>query len=797
MKWIIFINLFLSFSAYAEEICEPNPVSQITRELELLSLPNCYNSRLSGFREKRDEAVCLGCQEKFWESSKRLSNLYRDLYGEWILPPSKEAIQENLEKNKKDFLKISVEEYKKSLTESLLTAIKMRALPLEESSFPKAIEACSFKTSEAFKGSDPLKKSCPNQGSLHLLDQHLTNLKKELSNEVAKILSTDPNFKPKPTLLIRENPPGCFIPEIELIRVASETVEEEFSPELMEFFGSIDPKKFHSAAKVFDDPQIKTLLHPSDPSEFFDSIKQHPILAQKFSSPKSIKEFFSQIPKPYTREGFRKALLSKKEGEKIDQELAKNCNDSFEALKNVVCSNEFNAGNLRLDPVTNFQKITSNEFISDSRELVTDVDLIKKNRTLFNHCGNYQDQQALSLNQEAEKIAAGVEAQNIERPYFQYSSFKYDQELGNLNQILCSATCKPGSIDCKFLAKFQNKSQLKLAHASHADVNRLLKTLIGDAKDIPPETLVILREKGILPQANGSLAPQPDVPLNRFSSQNQLASAGAAPALRPAPSSERAANPSRSVASSSDRSAESFIQAPPLASASDSSAPPSFEEDQESRLGNIENEIRRRLENLPSGVPRDRSEAREIVRANSRQTQRTLSSQEENKIIDRMMNPSSQAPGVASFSAPTEAAVSDAPTQAKKDKLDQMNRALAQMAGARATEAAPEAQGPAPLQGASPTSSDLAIVPLNLTLAPELDLSKLLSEKFHQRDSETQMIQRLLKSNRNFVLKLQNMNFKVMFDGPRLNLLLESGDRDMAAMVRPKLEVFLGRLRSS
>jgi hypothetical protein len=126
-----------------------------------------------------------------------------------------------------------------------------------------------------------------------------------------------------------------------------------------------------------------------------------------------------------------------------------------------------------------------------------------------------------------------------------------------------------------------------------------------------------------------------------------------------------------------------------------------------------------------------------------------------------------------------------------------MNRALAQMAGARATEAAPEAQGPAPLQGASPTSSDLAIVPLNLTLAPELDLSKLLSEKFHQRDSETQMIQRLLKSNRNFVLKLQNMNFKVMFDGPRLNLLLESGDRDMAAMVRPKLEVFLGRLRSS
>lgn len=142
------------------------------------------NYRLSRNPTTRDEAICKTRKDKFL-----------------TLYPG-ELVGLEKEKLKKEFLKVSLQEYRKSVINNLITAVKVRSLPATGSNFSKSIQSCSLKKIESFK------TGCKNPHNLALLenDSLFKNLKNEIANEVASFVNKKEGFSQKPTLLDRSLP---------------------------------------------------------------------------------------------------------------------------------------------------------------------------------------------------------------------------------------------------------------------------------------------------------------------------------------------------------------------------------------------------------------------------------------------------------------------------------------------------------------------------------------------------------------------------------------------------------------
>src|SRR5690606_12746884 len=127
-----------------------------------------------------------------------------------------------------------------------------------------------------------------------------------------------------------------------------------------------------------------------------------------------------------------------------------------------------------------------------------------------------------------------------------------------------------------------------------------------------------------------------------------------------------------------------------------------------------------------------------------------------------------------------EAATSETESAAEEFRNNGMNRALAEMQGARA-------QGRTPASSSNNSSSQaLTTVALNITDDPRVSLSQILSDKINTNDPETQVLKVLVNSRKNFILQVNSVNFKVLFDNSQEpTILLESGNPEEATRLRP------------
>lgn len=779
---ILLTLLLISTASFAQEF-ECDDIVQTLKGS--VSIPNCLNSDLhEHIKEYKDFSLCGDCRDLF---IKR--------YPEKLPGLDKEELQ-------KKFLNIALEEYRKNITNNLVETVKLSALPETGGTFSRSKQSCKMKTLDDFAN------GCKSPTALKLLKESnsISELEKSFSNELATILSNKA-IKFHPTLLQRSQS-ACFIPEKQLLYLTSMTVEEHFTPELISY---IKNSEYKSIKELFESEDFNRIFK-GDVAEFKVSLSSHPLLNEIFSSLEKVKTFFQEIKSPHSINDFRSALYNSKNADSFDERLEKNCDESFKALKNSICSVDFEKGNIDLDPLNNYSRITDQTLKGSRDEFAVSEKILSQNLEFLKYCPKSENSNNLNLSTQADNISYGVDKSYRKKSFKKFSEDKYSSDFGQLNATLCSMndqSCIEGTFSCSIYKKYksissdENSLDYKLARSTSDSTRELLRSMIGDTSKADPEAKAILIAHGIIPQENGKYVEQPEIPERRpeFFAKSNVGQLPGPAKPQPVQMSAAAVASQKAVRKSSFESGykndysnfdNGFQAQNGNYSMPDFSA---ITKDAE-ELKNIQDEIRRRLTELPlsNGTP-TKAQARKIIRDTMKSVGKTLPPSREDFYADQMISQAPQPSALSEFSQRPDtnrASVSDEDTQLEKWKKNQANAALMGMAGARAVSENDKERSPASVQ-----EKELSKVALNIPDDPTIRLSDVFASKLNENDSETQLLKVLLKNRSNFVLQVKLTNFRVVFDHKQnFNLLLESGDKKEAERIRPQLEIFLKRLKS-
>lgn len=783
MKLLLSIIIITSFSAYSQtpDCDQEDNLSKIAKGI---TYPNCNTpTNIQAFKGRDKSKLCGDCKADFEIVNGKI-------------PENKNHIQE-------EFLHSALNEYKKNITNNLLNSIKMKVLYSTGVKFEKSIQSCKMQTAADFA------KSCKSPAAVKLLTQtsFFSDLSKELSNDVAKFLTSDPAFNPKPTLLQRSEQ-KCSIPEKDVLLMSASSYEEALNEKLIEAIKKFDPKKYKTVSDMFSSDDFLD-NYEGDIAELKDSLYNHPLFVSHLSSPDKFVSFFKSVPSPANVVNLRKALYSKSNGETFDAELAKSCETSSKVLKDTICSNDFEAGNLFVDPANNFDKLKISMERPSEDTLASTEKLIDNNIKLLELCENINSSNKKNLSQINSQIGIALTENQKTLNLELFKTEKYNSELGSLTSSLCAmtdATCVPGSISCSIFKKLQDSKKkgtaaAQLAQSSNSEVNALLRSMIGDTSKLDSKTKDILIAQGIIPKDNGEVVAQAEVerkPETLPLPNNQQPQNGATIAKTPASNVSNSASNNRTPASN-NFSDEGYSN---VNTASSSNTLPDFSDlmDDQQELRGIQDEIKRRLLGMPENRPANLNDAKKIARESFKSRGRRISPEEEMAFANRMMErPEAPAPQTAASTfqntpANTEnrAAVSGGESANAKWRKGQDQSALMGMQGAQSALSKDSANTPAV---ADNKPKDMTKVALNIADDPQVTLSDMFNKKIDQNDPETQLLKVLLRNKNNFLLQIKSMNFKIVFDGNNFNLLLESGDRQEAARIRPQLEMFLKKLK--
>ncbi len=789
MKSIILSALIFTQLALAQDVnCDPkDPAQQILKLASDISLPNCVNeANIFAAKSNDTSKLCGECKTLF--ESRNDSTL---------VPLSKEERQSL-------FVEAALKEYKKSITNSLVDTLKIRSLRPTGSDFKASAAACKMKTKA------DLPKSCSPAAIKIIEDKKLlSDLDKEVSNELAKIISTDKNFSPNPTLLKR-SAPKCDISEKDALYISSAASEESFSPAMIKALLALDPSKFRTTSSMFINDKVSD-EYDGEVSELFSYLSNHPLMGDHFKTPTSLVNFLKTIPEPKDTNQLRSTIYNKKSGDEFDAKMSSACIQSFDALVKNICAEDFEKGNFELSAFANESKILKEAIKPSEEQLASNDKLIKLNTDVLKLCESPQNSKIKFSNFDTEiniSLPARYQSLNLE----EFKLQKFDSDIGNMSNNICLSkdkTCEDNSILCKMISKFKAISDpqsldFKLANSSNREVNQLLRSMIGDTSKIDPKTKEILIAQGIIPKDDGTMVVQPEIPERQpeyFAKEQTQQPQNGATIAKAAPSNvSNSSSTGRNPASSNNNFVDEGYSNSNTAASSNTL--PDFSDlmDDQQELRGIQDEIKRRLLGMPENRPANLNDAKRIARESFKSRGRRISPEEETAFASRMMErPEASVPQTAASTfqntpanTDNRAAVSGGESANSKWRKGQDQAALMGMQGAQSALGKESANTPA---AADNKPKDMTKVALNIADDPQVTLSDMFNKKIDQNDPETQLLKVLLRNKNNFLLQIKSMNFKIVFDGNNFNLLLESGDRQEAARIRPQLEMFLKKLK--
>jgi hypothetical protein len=782
MKSLILSLLFLS-NLHAQTI-DPLCDGENEKLMPEFRLPNCLQKDF--IRRDTTQNICKECGINFAR-----------IYTETIPYVSTNELQ-------KRFLIAALEDYKKTLASNLLEGIKLGVLPNANLKLSLASKNCSFKSeNDLLKGCGPVALKLIKSSNL------LSSLNKEVSNELGKILSRDPDFSPEPTLLTRSKEKGCGIAERDALFLSSYTLEEVFSPELIKAVGQLDEKKYKDLTQLMVADEFSE-NYDGEINQLNNLIKSHPYLRKAFESPKSAIAFFKSIPPPFDTNALREKLYSETYSKSFDAQLAKNCKESFEALNKTLCSNEFERGEINLDPARNSLRVMGENIAPSENKFSLSESDLKKNLNVLRYCPKDPLSNELNLTKASGALTSGLEEEYRPITLQEFKTQKYLDEIGNNSSLLCQMTdsCDDKLLSCKMFKnrnkiKTENTLESKLASSTNKEVIDLLRSMVGsETQSFDPKTKEVLIANGIIPKEDGSFVKQPEVAER---APDYFATAPSTPApLREstlAQASMKAASRGPAADGRNDGYSNQTDSTPPnsMSDLSDNSG-------DNSEIREIQNEIRRRLTGLPKSSPPSKEEAQKIVREVSAAKKTSLSPEEESQLVGQMMAPAPAAAPATTLSQlqrelasgtkaldPVTPVARTAGADASQRRQNlQLQEALMGMAGAQEVSKEEIIKN-----AAAKEVKELTKVALNIAEDPRVTLADIFNNKLTQNDSETQMLKVLLRNRNNFVLQVKAMNFKIQFDEKQnFNVLLESGDRAQAERIRPQLEMFLKKLRT-
>jgi hypothetical protein len=783
---VISLLVILSLNAFAVENDCPSTDFPIVSMIMDLSKPNCLNEKfLESARQGDSRALCGECKESFQKGNKNTI--------QQLTPEKKRSI----------FFETALKEYQKNITNNLVETIKLRALNSTSGEFKLSTSACKMKTFDDFTKEDKSHKKCNSKEAIKLLKETplLQDINNGIRGELAKILSNEEKFQPQHSLLNRKSP-ACFIPEKLILSSMSSAIEESLSQSMIEALSSLDASKYSSMAEMFLDEKVSE-KYEGDISELISSLKNHPLLYEHLKSPLSLSSFFKSIPSPKNLNNLKKSIYSQKSGDNFDKRLAKSCEDSFQNLKDSLCSDEFEKGSIALNPFLNYKSIYSKNLEGTKEDLITSEDLDKKNRDLLALCEPNKKKNDLDLATIKNDINSGLDEKYSNQSLSEYQFDKYESDIGSANKSLCeyaSKKCKDNSYVCKLVNSYNDlKTNPQIANASNESINKVLRSMIGDTSTIDPATKEILISNGIIPKSDGSLIAQPEVPERNFNNSPQ------APAQLKPTTIAASASPTERIVRSPSQDYANSKEADSQQAYSDPTADLANQvNDQDRELKKIQDEIKRRLAGLPNKRPSSMAEAKNIANQSFRSQGKNITPEQEAAFAQSMMQPEAgdQAATAAFNNSPSKptssenrAAVSNTATLAEKFKAGQRDAALMGMAGAQQASGI-NSDDKAASAASEAKAEKLTKVSMKIAEDPKVTLSDIFSKKLDQNDKETQLLKTLLKNKSNFLLEVNSMNFKVVFnDKNNFNVLLESGDKNEAERIRPQLEMFLNKLK--
>lgn len=776
------INLLLllgfSFSASAY-FCSPEDLEKLARDI---SIPNCVTKEV--FRDLKSdnppEELCNSCKNKFEVN-----------LGRKIAAVPKDELQQT-------FFNSALEEYKKNIINNIISVTKLRSLPSTGETFAKSLNSCKLK--------DPkeLIQNCGSASAKKLLkdSKAFSEISNAIKNELAKVLSTTADFNPQNTLLKR-NAHACFVPEKDILLFSNATLEEELTPNLINYFKSFNTETYKTVDDLLQSPEFEN-FYGEKAKDLRVSIKSHPVFSAYLKDSKKFAALFSAVKTPQDLINLRKALYNKATGSDFDKTLSTNCENSYAAFTKSICSNEFENGKIDPDYFKNFKRWPAAKLEASKNEFTTSEADIELNINILRMCKTTSDPKELNLNSVNAKISEGIndgfQMSNLD----QYKVEKYDSEIGRLNDSICeyknnpSKVCEPStSMFCRTIKKFTAPTELdiKLATTSNKEVNSLLRSMIGEDTNIEPKTKEILIAEGILPKADGKVVSQSETPRTpeEFSTQNNNTPAPAT--VKNTTTGAQAATaitPRRNFRDSVVQDSDYVTNSTSTSNSATETRINNLLEDNE-ELRNIQREIQRRISGLPNKKPSSKEEARKITKQAFADFKHPLPSNVEEAFVQDLMAPEpSRAPASNAFANSSSAgtpSVSPGPTKAEK---------AFQAANAALLAAQPSSTDSSSQDAANQSDKprEMTKVAINVSEDPKVNLSDLFNNKINQNDSETQLLKVLLKNKTNFLLQVKSVNFKVMFnDKNQFNILLDSGNRADAERIRPQLEMFLKKLK--
>lgn len=782
MKIILF--LFFVSSLWANEECITSQI-EISSDIADLALSKCDTLT------KLDP--CSACVPPLLKS--KLENLPK---------PTLEEVQQ-------ESLKVAIDEYKKVAIRNIVDLAKARTLPNSSHNFKRSLQAC--KAQEA--------PTCPNSArnpDKKLFKELFDDLNKKIGSEIANIVSKKP-LKKYDSLLTRvEN--ACFIPEQTVMQVSASTIAEVLDADLISILEKIDITKYPDLNDLFDDYENEAILNKlgDNATDIIRYAKNNPYLKDIFSSPKNLSDFIKSIPSPKTSDAIKNQIYSKNFGKNLDEEIAGRCEQSFKALTQFVCSDEFANGEINIDPKKNFDHLIGKQRNTLHSETPVDLFLEQKNKALmFCHYQGKNKNAGLDLDNVRKNISNSLNDSNkIKGSLSVFNDATYREEFQETTDLLCKEIQTDNCTDmtnmrCRLVANYKktlvkDSPEYRMANSSNDDVNAVLRGMIADPARLDPEVREVLVKEGILPDSKGNIAETGNIPerqpmvMGQASGITQAKVAATSSAssgaksnspVRERPSFERTANfalPSRAPANAV---ANSF---PPLPDFSDV-----YEKSDE--LKRFEEEIQRRLMGLDEpSKPKTVEEAKKVIRdaAKAMPSRPIFRPNVETKMAERLLESQNAGPLPKSAQDVEQEKRAQA-IQDEKWEKELQNRAVSNMAGVRAAlekngllEAG--AKG-SPLAQANGQKKDLTKVALNIPEDPKVNLTEVFGKKFNGNDPETEVLKVLLNSKNDFLLKINELDFKVIFDeNKQFKVLLQEGNKEEAFRIRPQLEIFLKRL---
>jgi hypothetical protein len=782
----IAVSIFLLISiskGFAQEFCTDDKDESVESFANNLGVPNCYRNEIfETLQDKSNKTLC-DCKKNFEiKANRKVKPITND--------EKRELAAEVL-----------IKEYKKILINNLFQTVKMRAAHPTSSSYPASLKSCRAKSVEDFT------TNCNSEFAKKFFKQSnvLNNLSEEMAGELARFISSDQGFKPKKSLLER-SPNKCPLKETDALLALNSTLEESFTPKMIDSIKKLNPQNFSSSAEVF----LALSEESEDLSEIYDSLNSHPLFAEKLKNPSSFINFFKSIPSPANSDALKATLYNKSNGDFFDASLAESCDISFNSLKNTVCSSDFENGSINIDPYRNFNKIEGSDFKGVDQDLSTSENHISLNEKILRYCEN-SPAGKINLSEKSQEISKILDVQYSNQSLSQFRIDMADRSFGNTASILCSftsANCTSNRLMCEMIKKYESMQKsdgidAKLAKSSNKEINTLLRSMLGDMSKLDTDTKSILINEGILPREDGTLVPQPDIQERK---PDFLAKQAAQSPTIKSITSGSLASPQNSRSQASNEDSYQNDYATPSASYATTSHNDSITDptnqvrEQSDSLEKVQNEIRKRLSGMNS-KPTSLSDAKKIARDASRSLNRQLTPAQEAALADSMMNSNprsafNQAGSSSAGSTASSPGMSDTDTLQQKWEKGRMNAALKDMSGAQKALAKDSPLAVASKDAAAP--AEMTKVALNLADDPRVTLSENFNKKLDQNDPETQLIKVLLRSKNSFLLQVKAMNFKIVFnDKSGFNVLLESGDKKEAERIRPQLEMFLKKISTT